>query len=309
MLVATSEVLVDFSASDAASSTEDAELQEALSFEEGVSEVPLTVIRAGLNLPDLDNVEELSTECPQVIKVTGTRYVDGAARKRFYYFATYNRNDCRELLSILKKKTKQAARQASPHPAASPLSMGRQPLSSDETGPGDWLETVCQSPGVLGAEAESTNDPAESPARPVMGDSLNLELAGGLDQAEIDLEVEQNSIFAATCEITTIPPISCQLIEAASIEPDVSWAAGATPEEAPAAIELEVEQNSIFTRDEDDVIVSSKSESCECLSDSDNTESEVHKTEVELAMPADESVMEQAAQESPQKTLGRDQWA
>ena len=132
MLVATSEVRVDFSASDAASSDEDAELKEAHSFEEGVSEVPLTVIRAGLNLPNLDNVEELSTACPKVIKVTGTRYVDGAARKRFYYFATYNRSDCHELLSILRKKTKQAASQAAPHltsPRSTNLSMG-QPMRS-----------------------------------------------------------------------------------------------------------------------------------------------------------------------------------
>ena len=79
------------------------------------------------------------------------------------------------------------------------------------------MPTVYQSPGVLGAAPEP-------PARPIMGDSLNLELAGRLDQqhenvsptspstqAEIELDVEQNSIFAPrpTCEV----------------EADVSWAA------------------------------------------------------------------------------------
>ena len=76
------------------------------------------------------------------------------------------------------------------------------------------MPTVYQSSGVLGAAPES---PApESPARPVMGDSLTLELAGRLDQqhenvsptspstqAEIELDVEQNSIFPPrpTCEV------------------------------------------------------------------------------------------------------------
>merc|ERR1711865_196181 len=147
--------------------------KEAHSFEEGVSEVPLTVIRAGLNLPNLDNVEELSTACPKVIKVTGTRYVDGAARKRFYYFATYNRSDCQELLSILRKKTKQAASQAAPHltpPRPTNLSMGRdQPIRSSFHQPSssDEMPTVYQSSGGAPPGAAP-----ESPARPVMGDSL-----------------------------------------------------------------------------------------------------------------------------------------
>ena len=78
--------------------------------------------------------------------------------------------------------------------------------------------------------------------------------------------------------------------------------AGATPEGAAATIELEVEQNSIFRRDEGDVIE---------FNDSDS-DTEVHETKMELLteLTADESnmYMEQAVQEAP-KPLGRDQWA
>lgn len=75
--------------------------------------VPLKVIEASVLMPH----DSLKVFCPKhayepyLIQITGDRYVSGQRRKRSYYLATYNADDCHQLVKVLESRKKQCETQ------------------------------------------------------------------------------------------------------------------------------------------------------------------------------------------------------
>jgi hypothetical protein len=118
MLVATSEHHVNFSATchtkvevESNASLEDkasTDTDTDASVGKVDNSVPLTVAEASVLMPNQNNQESFtlskfdSQENPNVLKVTGNRFVDGKRSKRCYYFATFFQEDHNQLVTVLE---------------------------------------------------------------------------------------------------------------------------------------------------------------------------------------------------------------
>lgn len=111
MLVATAQHDVNFRINQAVNEVADDEAaadNEAAGDQPTIKKkesVPLKVIEASVLMPydDLEPIAWNNDACkPHVLKITGDRYVSGQRRKRCYYLATYNKDDCDQLVKVLK---------------------------------------------------------------------------------------------------------------------------------------------------------------------------------------------------------------
>ena len=93
--------------------------------------VPLKVIEASVLMPH-DSLKVFRPKHayePYLIQITGDRYVSGQRRKRSYYLATYNADDCHQLVKVLESRKNNVKLNDDPEEFDESVDIGINPMA------------------------------------------------------------------------------------------------------------------------------------------------------------------------------------